>query len=210
MRTLTFATLASLGLALGACGEATINRGVESVHQPVVSRADYVFDVNASNDGLSPGEAGRLSGWFESLRLGYGDRVSVDMADAGYSVATRDAIADLAARYGLLLDSTAPVTTGAIAPGNVRVVISRMKASVPGCPDWSGSMSDDLNSNSGSNFGCATNSNLAAMVANPADLVSGQQGSVTSDARTSGKAIGTYRSRKPTGEADLKQESSKQ
>jgi pilus assembly protein CpaD len=210
MRTTTFATLASLGLALGACGGATINRGVESVHQPVVSRADYVFDVNASGDGLSPGEASRLSGWFESLRLGYGDRVSVDMADAGYSAATRDAVADLAARYGLLLDSTAPVTAGAIAPGNVRVVISRMKASVPGCPDWSGSMGDDLNSNSGSNFGCATNSNLASMIANPADLVSGQQGSSTIDARTSGKAIKSYRDRKPTGEGDLKQESSKQ
>jgi pilus assembly protein CpaD len=210
MRTLTFATLASLGLALGACGEATINRGVESVHQPVVSRADYVFDVSASSNGLSADEAARLSGWFESLRLGYGDRVSVDMADAGYAAATRDSVSDLAARYGLLLDSTAPITTGAIAPGNVRVVISRMKASVPGCPDWSGSMSDDLNSNSGSNFGCAVNSNLASMVANPADLVSGQQGSVTSDARTSGKAIGTYRSRKPTGEGELKQEGTKQ
>lgn len=210
MRAKTIATLASLGFALTACGGATTattsaSRGLESVHQPVVSRSDYVFDVNASGGGLSPSESGRLQGWFDTLGLGYGDRVSVDMGD-GYSAAARDDVGDIAARYGLLIDDAAPVTSGAIAPGNVRVVVSRMKASVPGCPDWGRSTVDDFDNHNFSNYGCGVNSNLAAMVANPADLVSGQVGSSTVDARTAGKAIKSYRDRKPTGEGDLKQE----
>ena len=41
------------------------------------------------------------------------------------------------------------------------------------------------------------------MVANPADLVRGQPGAETFDAKTSGKAIDTYRKARPTGKAGL-------
>ena len=57
-RTLATGLLAST-LALAACGP--INRGVESVNQPVVSRADYVLDVNAAGlTSASSPEAKRL------------------------------------------------------------------------------------------------------------------------------------------------------
>ena len=196
-----------LSLALGACG--TGNRSVESVHQPVVSRSDYVLDVNAAGGGLSGSDQSRIAGWFDSLNLGYGDRISVDMGDA-YSPATRDAVAEIAARYGLLLDANAPVTNGAIAPGNARVIISRMKAEVPSCPDWSRSMSEDFNNHAMSNYGCAVNTNLAAMVASPGDLVSGREGNVSVDASTVGKAIKSYRTQKPTGEQGLEKQSTRE
>ena len=48
-------------------------------------------------------------------------------------------------------------------------------------------------SSTSSNYGCAVNSNLAAMIADPTDLVLGQAGSVTGDADTSSKAIKVYR-----------------
>ena len=53
--------LATLGsaLLLGGC-MGTQNRGLESVHQPVVSRADYALDLGTAGDGLAPGEARRL------------------------------------------------------------------------------------------------------------------------------------------------------
>ena len=50
-----------------------------------------------------------------------------------------------------------------------------------------------------SNFGCAVNSNLAQMVANPQDLITGQSGSTVRDARNVTKAIKTYRDLAPTG-----------
>jgi pilus assembly protein CpaD len=47
-----------------------------------------------------------------------------------------------------------------------------------------------------SNFGCAVNSNLAAMVANPGDLVSGRE-STSTRCRARNKAIEAYRAREP-------------
>lgn len=189
---------------LSACG-GTTNRGLESVHQPVVSRTDYVYDVSAS--GLSAGDRDRLDGWFQTLRVGYGDRIAIDGADAG----TRRDVQLIAGRYGLLLDSTAPVTAGEIAPGQVRVVVSRTKAEVPGCPDWSRKSQPEFNSHSMSNFGCATNSMLAAMIADPEDLVRGRDGGTANDAAMGGRAIKELRKAVPTGQGGttLKNESTR-
>lgn len=206
MRASYLGSLIGMGLALTACVGTTENRGVESVHQPVVSRSNYVLDLNTGYGGLSPDGSARLSGWFDSLKLGYGDRVSVDGSD---SPAARAAVADVAARYGLLVDSDAPVTQGDIAPGNIRVVVSRTKASVPGCPDWATDTGADFASNNISNYGCGVNANLAAMVANPEDLIHGQEGQSAIDSTTAGKAIRSYRSKAPTGEAGLKNEATR-
>jgi pilus assembly protein CpaD len=190
--------LASLApaLLLGGCS-GTLNRGLESVHQPVVSRSDYVFDVASTGNGLAPGENERLSGWMAALRIGYGDRIAVDDPTGGSGA--REDVALQAARYGLLLAEEAPATAGQIAPGTIRVVVSRMKATVPGCPDYTHMAQPEFNSNTSSNFGCATNASLAAMVANPADLVRGQPGTEGGNAATSYKAIDAYRKAAPTG-----------
>ena len=206
-RTLLIATALAPALLLGACSSGTQNRGLESVHQPVVSRTDYVFDVNADAGGLAPGEAKRLAGWMSSLRLGYGDRVALDDPNPNRTAA-RDDVAAQIAPYGLLLSDDAPVSGAPVAPGMVRVVVSRMKATVPGCPDYSRVSQPEFESNTSSNQGCAVNANLAAMVANPADLVLGQPGADTTDPRTSSKAIDSYRKAAPTGAGgNLKSES---
>lgn len=183
-------------LALAACG-GTQNLGLESVHQPVVSRADYAFDLGAGPGGLAPGEGQRLSGWMTSLRLGYGDRVAID--DPAHDPATRADVAAQAARFGLLVSDDAPVTAAPITPGTVRVVVSRARASVPGCPDYSRMYQPDYNQHTSSNHGCAINSNLASMVASPTDLVRGEPGSGVTDAAVSTKAIQSFRNAAPSG-----------
>lgn len=189
--------LALPALALAGCG-GTTNRGLETVHQPVVAHHDFAMDLQTRGDRLAPGEAGRLSGWFASVHLGYGDRVAVD--DGGnYGRGARDEIAGVVARHGLLLADATPVSANAVAPGTVRVVISRMTASVPGCPDWSRDGSNEFDSNTSSSHGCALNSNLAAMVANPGDLVQGRAGSALIDPRVSYRAIDAYRKAATTG-----------
>ena len=205
-RTLAAPMVASLALALGACGPTNMsNRSLYSVNQPVVERSNYVLDVNTSYEGLTVSEQQRLSGWFDSMNLRYGDRVSID--DASNSLALRDDVAAIAGRYGLMVAEGAPVTAGRTGPGQARVVITRTSAAVPGCPDWSHTdESNELNSTN-PNYGCATNSNLAAMVANPEDLVVGQQGTGETIVTTSTKAIETYRDQEPTGAAGLPQTS---
>ena len=167
------------------------NRGMGSVHQPVVTRTDFVYDMVAARDTLDPFEAGRLTGWFDSLQLRYGDRVSVDTQGLGNG--SRDAVAVLAARYGLLLDAIAPMTQGAVAPGSVRVIVSRMAASVLGCPDFSRVGTSELGGATQSNYGCATNATLAAMIADPRDLLSGRDASALGDVTATGKAVRAYR-----------------
>jgi pilus assembly protein CpaD len=199
--------LLALSLTLGACG-GTANPGLESVHQPVVNRLDYALDLNTGGNGsLTEGESQRLAAWFDTLRVGYGDRISVDDPSPYGGAASREAVASVAARYGLLLNESAPVTTGTVQAGMVRVVVSRMSASVRGCPDWSRQSQPEYEASTTSNHGCATNSNLAAMIANPEDLIRGQTGST--DQRVSSKAIKTFRDKEPTGAAALKQENSK-
>lgn len=205
MNAKSFSTLIALGLLASACG--TENRGLESVHQPVVQRSDFVLDLQTSYDGLAAGETRRLSGWFDSLQLGYGDHISIDDPSGDGGGVARQAVGAIAAHYGLLLDRQAPVTQGAIAPGSVRVVVSRMKASVPNCPDWSRSADHNFDNHSMSNFGCAVNSNLAAMVADPQDLVRGRDSSAPADAATAGKAIKGYRDKPTAATGDLKAES---
>ena len=183
-------------LLIGGCS-GTQNRGLESVHQPVVSRADYAFDVGAGAGGLAPGEGRRLDGWMASLRVGYGDRIAVD--DPNHDPATRADVAASAARFGLLVSEDAPITAAPIAPGTVRIVVSRARASVPGCPDYSREYEPNYNAHTASNFGCSTNSNLAAMVASPTDLVRGDPGSGVYDAAIATRAIKTFRAAAPTG-----------
>lgn len=188
-------------LLLGGC-MGTQNRGLESVHQPVVSRSDYALDLGVANGALAPGELQRLAGWMTAMRLGYGDQVAID-DPAADGFRARGDVAAVIARYGLLLSDAAPVTPAPLTPGSIRIVVSRMRATVPHCPDWSRDASNEFEANTSSDYGCATNTNLAAMIANPADLVRGAPGSETTDTMVSYKAIDTYRKKAPTGAGGL-------
>ena len=181
-------------------------RGVSAVNVPVVTRSDYALDVAAPGGTLPSAEAARLDGWFHSLQLGYGDVIYVDGPDA---YGTRDDVARVAAKYGMLVSQGSPVTAGAVAPGSVRVVVSRTRASVPNCPNWDVPSQPNFDNAQITGFGCSVNSNLAAMVANPEDLIHGQEGSGVSDARAAAKAVDTYRKANPTGSGGLKDISTK-
>jgi len=174
--------------------------GVAAVNVPVVTRSDYAFDAAAPGGILPPSEAARLDAWFRSLGLGYGDTVYVDGA---YAEGARAQVAEIAGRYGLLVSGGAPVTAGAVAADSVRVIVSRTVASVPNCPNWERPAQPNYNNKMVPGFGCAVNSNLAAMVANPEDLVHGREGSGIGDAATAARAVTIYRTTPPTGTKGL-------
>lgn len=195
--------LALLALPLTAC-KTSVNRGVESVHQPVVSHNAFTYDVQAGPDGgLTASEARRLDDWFTSIDLGYGDQVAI-VTDAYYSPSLRDGIADVVARHGMLVGEDSSAAAGAAPNGSVRLVVRRASAHVPGCPDWSNKSETEFQLGASSNFGCGINGNLAAMVANPDDLVRGQRSDSDLRTATSNRAISTYREKTPTGSGDLK------
>jgi len=182
-------------LLLSACG--TYNGGVESTYQPIVERNDYAFDVQTAGYSLAPGETERLRGWFASMGLRYGDRIAVD--DGGSSSPAREAVGREVSAYGLALSDQVPITMGQVAPGTVRVIVTRTSASVPTCPDYSRQYQPDYSASTSSNYGCAVNSNLAAMVANPSDLVRGESETTLVDPNTGARAVNALRGAKPSG-----------
>lgn len=204
-RTKSLTLLAAVAATLAASAaearrERNPDRGIDSLNQPVVQRTDFVMDLAAPSGALAAAEKARLRGWFDSLGVGYGDSVFVD-EPYGPGPGARD-VATVAAEYGLLLHRGVPVTAGGVPAGSIRVVVSRSTAHVPGCPHGGSPRGP---SSTSPNYGCAVNSNWAAMVANPSDLVLGQAGGVgqASDAGT--KAIKVYREAQPTGSKGLSQ-----
>ncbi len=193
-RPLLLACLIPVLVLAGCVG--TQNAGVESVHQPVVSRTDHVLDLAASGGRLAAGEQQRLGGWLAGMQVGYGDRIALDdSADAD----TRDTVAAMIAGYGLLLTDTAATATDPRPADTIRIVVSRATARVPGCNDWSRDSSVDYDQHTSSFYGCSVNGNLAAMVANPRDLVRGASGNGLNDPATAFKAIDAYRKAAPGG-----------
>ena len=202
-RTPALALALTLGFGLAGCGGMPTNTSLYSTKQPVVERTNFTLDVTTTSAGLPISEQQRLNGWFETMDLRYGDRIAID--NPGQNPAVVNAVRDLAGRYGLVISDTAPVTSGFIQPGQARVVITRSSASVPGCPDWSAKSDMNYNNALSPGFGCGINSNLAAMVADPQDLLEGKQGSSETIIATSNKAISTYRDTAPTGAGGLQE-----
>lgn len=175
MKKLNILATAIMGLSIAGCaGSIRDNSSLYSVHQPVVERNNYAIDINlSSQDGITGSEQKRLSEWMNALGLGYGDRVSLDFGSSGNNILAQQNVSDLAAGRGLLLQDQAPLTAGIIPAGSVRVIVSRSTASVPSCPNWDTKTASNLNGGNHSNYGCAINSTLAAMIADPEDLVRG-------------------------------------
>lgn len=197
-----FALALTMGLGLAGCGGMPTNNTVYSEKQPVVERTNFTLDVKTTSRGLGVSEQQRLNGWFEAMDLRYGDRITIE--DPGQNPAVATAVDDLAGRYGLIVNSTAPATSGFLEPGSARIVITRSTASVPGCPDWSAKSDMNYGNATSPNYGCSANSNLAAMIANPEDLLEGQTGSSETLIATSNKAITTLREADPTGAGGLR------
>lgn len=190
----------SLGLSLSACGTMNAepdNMSLYSVNQPVVERQNYTLDLASSAGGLTVPEQARLADWFETLDLGYGDRIALD--DPVNSPAVLEDVAAVASRFGLLVSEGAPVTAGYVDPGNVRVVVTRSMAHVPGCPIWSDEYGIYQGNQTSDGYGCAVNSNIAAMVADPEHLLNGASGTGETVIMTSNRAIDAYRNAPPSG-----------
>lgn len=197
-------TALALATTLSACsGTAHSNKGLDSIHQPVVRNEIFQFDLAAGSGELAPSEQGRLQGWLDAMGVRYGDRISIDDPSVYGSSEAQATVRAIIERRGLLLSNDVPVTTGAVPAGSIRVIVARASAHVPNCPDWASKSSINPNNATSSNYGCATNSNLAAMVADPNDLIKGASAD-RNDPVSATRAIKTYREKAPTGAGDLK------
>lgn len=84
---------------------------------------------------------------------------------------------------------------GGLAP--IRLSYNSMKATTDQCGQWPSDILHDTTNRNWDNYGCATQSNLAAQIANPTDLVSPRE-MTPIDAKRRTTVIGNYRDGKAT------------
>jgi pilus assembly protein CpaD len=171
-----FLMLAAL-LALAACESkpdlppADMAKSINVQHVRVQYAAAFAPGVS----DLSASEVTRLNTFLDQADMLPGDKVFL-AAPAGDPLATARTgrIVSLLARHGLGAEPV-PLPPGGVEPNHVVVLVDRYVAVPPACPDWSEDPTGTHDNVTGSNYGCATLNDLAQMIANPHDLVTGEQ-----------------------------------
>jgi pilus assembly protein CpaD len=161
--------------------------------QNKVEFVNLEYDVHFTPRSKTPaaGEADRLAAFLKQSTVGEGDTVTVVGAGTSSLAAQRQAVvlADLKHRHV----HAAPATDSGVAFDTVRVRVGRAVVTAPRCPDWSKPEASNSTNSPSSNFGCATESALALMVADPADLLRGKPGG-PADGAVLARGVEMYRS----------------
>ncbi len=172
-------------------------------HPIVITEKDDVIDlpVASSDHTMTPVQKVALDGFMANYdrRSGSLVRIMVPSDTANAAAASRVA-RDLAARMqtkgvpgGRIV--TLPYKAGAPeASAPIRVVYGRMQASTGPCGRWPADVLDDSENKHYANFGCSYQNNLAAQIANPADLL-GPREQTEIDAANRVGAIEEYETR---------------
>ena len=142
---------------------------------------------------LSVAQKGQLVAFLQTSRFDYGDKLFVSAGRSSLEEQRRAAVAAYLRSAGYEPQQMADNND----TGDVTVVIGRYVATPPACPDWRKPAVTDRANTTMSNFGCATASGLAVMVANPGDLVRGRNPGMA-DGEASALGIQRYRQGKVT------------
>lgn len=171
-----------LALAAGACSSSFEERYHDAL--PVEQRLPIEVKSQVTALDLETDAYGRLTARSQSEVAGFmvgfkadsGTVLEIQTAGAGGGAAqTEGEIRDLASIYGVPRNQIR-VTGYVPEPGRrpvTRIAYARYVASVPACenPDWSENLAMTWDNNTYETFGCATQQNMAAMAADPRDLV---------------------------------------
>jgi pilus assembly protein CpaD len=130
---------------------------------------DYEIYFARGAKALTSTQSAGLASFLRTSGIGEGDSVTVEGSGASSLGAAREA-AVVAELKRLRIDAVSG-TDPKLAADALRVHADHAVATAPTCPDWSKPEPDEPNNTTSSNYGCATAANLAAMIANPADLV---------------------------------------
>ncbi len=189
------AGIAAMCLGLSAClppksmwsENDTIKRNTVTLHH-------ITHDVTFSADttGLSDTQAAALDKFLANVMAGYGDEFSIETPSNDVSGDRRMAVSSYLKARGLVVSGIPAAYGGPMASDSVRVILNRYVVTPPPCPDWRKPATTDFNNQPGSNFGCATETNLGLMVANPRDLVKGRDIG-PADAENAAKSVQNYR-----------------
>ena len=170
--------LLGLGLAASGCAPQTSQWSmVEAPRENKLTlvRLAHQVQFRPNEDRLSPAEAARLGAFIRDQNVGYGDQILLIGGNGALAQRRQEAVATAFARGGMRVIRDVEIEGLSTAPNELRVVVSRHVVTPPTCPNWSKRPDDDFGNTQSSHIGCATQTNLGLMIANPSDLVAGQE-----------------------------------
>jgi pilus assembly protein CpaD len=139
------------------------------------TKLTHTIHFPAGSSAPNAGETRDLNEFLATSSVSSGDVIVIERPDLKTGSALDDKRASrletALARQGLK-----PVfaQTPDVAVGEMTLVVERYEATAPNCPNWSKAPGNDFDNTMHSDFGCSTASNLAAMIADPKDLISGK------------------------------------
>jgi len=163
-----------------------------------ISRRTYEARFQPGSTSLGAAEAARLAPFVADGGILPEDRIAIAEADSSGKAAEQRRNALLKALRSQGVGASVSVAQSPKV-GRDRIVLEIEHAVVtpPNCPNWS-KPPIDYSGQVSSNFGCATTTNLAAMVADPADLLRGNPAG-RPDAGMAAGAVQGYRSHQGWG-----------
>lgn len=177
-------------------------------HPIVVGEKEKTLDlpVAASATRMSRQQRQTLAGFMDDYDRDSGPYVSILVPAGSANEAAAGRVADdfsvFLNRQGvprerIIVQSYYAPRADASAP--VRVAYSTVRAYTDKCGRWPEDMLNTADNKHYANFGCASQNNLAAQVANPGDLL-GPRKMTEIDAENRGNAIGDYKARGVSGD----------
>ncbi len=189
----------SLSIGVAACQSYPVSNGSELPPEPTARVEEHGLEIYFATDQaeITAGEAQKLEQFLNANAPGRGSIIAISghadyRASDSYNLALskrrvdavkaqilalgyRDARIETRA-YGERGAAQPPATQAAMAKDRRAAVRVRLYVSVtPPCPDWSRPVAYDPQNLPSSNLGCATANNLAEMVADPRNLVAGNE-----------------------------------
>jgi pilus assembly protein CpaD len=177
-------------------------------HPIMVSQQPATMSLRVARGsvGLSPGQKEQVAGFISRYRgMDSGNSklvLSVPSGSPNESAAVH-AVGDMRRIFSSFgfADSTVviePYREARDANAPIRLSYLRYVAEGPQCNRWTGNLADDSRNLNYANFGCAQQRNLAAQIANPADLL-GPRTMDPADSERHTIMFDKYRQGKPTG-----------
>ncbi|MGE0747669.1 MAG: CpaD family pilus assembly lipoprotein [Rhodospirillales bacterium] len=181
------ATAAALALAAAIAACAPPTQHWSPSEAPKANKVDWVqfnhavvFPTGAT--ALPASEREMLDRFMMESAVAYGDQVRISASGAAQTPAQQTqaerreaAIIDYFRSRNVIATRGPRPRDGSPADATVTVAVGRYVVTPPKCPDWSKPSGFDPENTTGSNYGCATQTNLGLMLADPGDLLRGRE-----------------------------------
>jgi pilus assembly protein CpaD len=191
-------------LVAGSCSVANDGTTISEdgdVNHPITVEPSYrelKLQFAGSQDGVSPDDAVKFAAFLADYRAHGNGSLGISVPNGAPSNAAITFFAERAAATGISRDKIL-VSTHDVTNGDYRVNLSYISysATTEACGDWSEDLAFTAENQTSKNFGCSVQHNIAAMVADPRDLVHPRTFE-TADGNRAATVISNYEQGKPT------------